>query len=973
MKKIVISFIVLLYACAVFAQSNPLWVNRYNGVGDFSDKWNASAIDASGNIFLVGSSIIKGNDTDIITAKLNANGDTLWVRTYDGNKNGDKGNGIKIDASGNVFIAGTINRSNTDDDVITIKYNSVGDTLWTRIFNNLSVNQDEAAIAVELDASGNVYVTGSSDTDPGAAINDDYLTIKYNTSGVQQWVQTFNGAGNLGDVPVGLGIDNSGNVYVAGKSFNGTNDDYVTIKYNSTGTQAWLQTYDGGANDRAAAMRTDPNGNTYVTGRSKSTNDDYYTIAYNTSGAPLWSAVYDGAGAGNDRPQALACDSNGNVFVTGQSDVDATALINYDYLTIKYNSMGTEIWTVGYNGMGNNNDIPADIAIDVNGNVFVTGKADADATINTNNDYATLKYNSNGIQQWVKTLNGSANLSDAANTIAVDASGNCFVSGLSNESNSQKNGTTVKYNATGVQQWIKYYNAEGDNSDNGSAITVDGSGNSYVAGYTFGNGSERDICVVKINSSGDTLWVKKIDGSAGKTDQANAIAVDASGNVYITGYAKNKITGNDFLTIKFNALGDTVWTRPYNGLGNGTDKATSIFVDAVGNVYVTGSTDNDPSVLSNDDYVTVKYNSAGLKLWAATFNGAANGTDKASGMLVDASGNVFVTGKSFNGTNYDIVTVKYNSAGVQQNSIVYSGGNGDDVPNAIAIDGNSNIYITGQSVAANLLDDCITLKYNSALTQTWLQTFNGTGNKNDRNYAIALDASGNVYVTGETDILTAPLDKNYDCLTIKYNSSGVQQWVKTYNGQANTDDLAAAVAVDGLGNIFITGQAENALSASPNKDYITIKYNALGDTIWTSTYNGSGNGSDGANAMTIDNAGNIYITGSSYSSAGQKDMVTIKYSGIPLSSNELSVNQSQVMVYPNPFSTQASISIASDYKIQSWVLKVYDATGKMVLSQNVINTNQTNVKNTNLSKGVYFYQAVEGARMLGSGEFIITE
>ena len=972
MKKIVTSFIALVYVSTAFAQTNPLWVNRYNGLGDFSDKWNASAFDASGNVFLVGSSVINGNDTDIITAQLNSNGDTLWVRAYDGNKSGDKGNGIKIDALGNVYVVGTINRGNTKDDIITIKYNSVGDTLWTRIFNNISANQDEAAVGIELDASGNVYVTGSSDSDPSAAINDDYLTIKYNTSGVQQWVQTFNGAGNLGDVPVGLGVDNNGNVYVSGKSFNGLDDDFVTNKYSSTGLQLWSQIFNGVANDKPAAMRTDANGNTFVTGRSKSTNDDYYTIAYNSSGVILWSAVYDGAGAGNDRPQALAYDASGNVFVTGQSDVDATALINYDYVTIKYNSTGTEMWTASYNGIGNNNDIPSDIALDINGNVFVTGKADADATISTNNDYATLKYNSTGIQQWVKTFNGSANLSDGANTIAVDASGNCLVSGVSNESTSQKDGTTIKYNSTGVQQWIKYYNAGGDNSDNGSAIAADASGNVYVAGYTFGNGTDLDICVMKINSTGDTAWVRKFDGSAGKTDLAAAIAVDASGAVYITGYAKNTLTGNDYITIKYNSIGDTLWTKKYNGTGNGTDKATALFVDGAGNVYVTGYSDSDPSVASNDNYVTVKYNSTGLQLWASSFNGTANGADRASGIVVDASGNVFVTGKSFNGTNYDMGTVKYNPSGVQQNSIIYSGGNGDDIPYAIAIDANANIYITGQSAATNLFDDCATLKYNSSLTQTWAQTFNGIGNKNDRAYAIAVDGAANVYVTGESDSTTSILEKNYDYVTIKYNSTGVQQWAKTYNGQSNTDDIAAEIALDGSGNVFVTGQSENGTSTFPNKDCATIKYDNAGNLQSSSIYNGTGNGTDGANAMVIDNMGNVYVTGSSFSTTGQKDIITIKYS-FPVGIKEQLNDQSKVLVYPNPFSSQTTISIVVENIIQAWTLNVYDAAGKKVISQNVKNSNQTIIKRNNLSKGLYFYQALDNTQVIGCGNFIITD
>lgn len=974
MKKKLSILTIVLFTHTAFSQINPIWTNQYNGIGDFSDKFNAIALDVFGNIYLTGSTMVAGNSTDIVTAKLNSTGDTLWVRTFDRNNNGDKGSAIKVDASGNVYVLGTVS-SITGNDIITLKYNSVGDTLWTRTYNNISVNQDEAGVAISIDASGNVYVTGNSDSDPSAGINDDFVTIKYNSSGVQQWSKTYNGTGSLGDIPVGVGVDNNGNVYVSGKSFNGGDDDYVTIKYNSIGTQTWLQTYNGGGNDRPAAMQTDAFGNCFITGRSKSANDDYYTIAYNSSGVTLWTALYDGTGGKNDRPVALTYDGNGNVYVTGQSDVDITALaINYDYLTIKYDLNGVQLWATNYNGIGNNSDVPSDIAVDANGNVYITGKADVDAIIITNNDYATVKYNLSGVQQWVKSYNGAANLSDGANAIAVDAAGNCFVTGGSVENSSQKDGTTLKYNATGTQQWINKYNGTGDNSDNGSAIAADASGNVYVAGYTFGNGIDRDICVMKINSIGDTAWVRKYDGSAGKTDQANAIAIDASGNVYITGYAKNTITGNDYITIKYNSIGDTVWTKKYNGTGNGTDKAEAIYVDGSGNVYITGYSDTDPSIASNDNYATIKYNSAGTQLWASFYNGSTNGSDRASGIVVDAAGNVFVTGKSFNGIDYDFATVKYNSSGVQQNIATYSGGNGDDVPNAIAIDASANIYLTGQSVASNLFDDCATIKYNSSLTQTWAQTFNGIGNKNDRAFAIAVDGAGNVYVTGQSDSATSLLIKKYDYITIKYNSTGLQQWAKTYNGQANTSDVAAAIALDGSGNIYVTGQSENGTSTFPNKDYATIKYDNSGNPQWTSIYNGTGNGTDGANAIAV--VGNyVYVTGGSIGLNSQKDIRTLKYDTTPLSISDLKAKNTLVKISPNPFSYTTTISLDIPFETKVLSFQMYNVCGQKVdvsHSFNLINNKaEIKINRNNLMSGIYFYQLISENNLIDTGKIIV--
>ncbi|MBK7254776.1 MAG: SBBP repeat-containing protein [Ignavibacteria bacterium] len=174
---------------------------------------------------------------------------------------------------------------------------------------------------------------------------------------------------------------------------------------------------------------------------------------------------------------------------------------------------------------------------------------------------------------------------------------------------------------------------------------MDGTGNVYVTGYSNGNrdslnSTGLDYATIKYNSSGDSVWVKRYNGSGNFEDIATSIVVDDLGNVYITGYTGSEPT-RDFVTIKYNSSGDSVWVKRYNGPGNSTDQSFSIAVDGSGNVYVTGEIRGSET---SYDYATIKYNSSGDSIWIRKYNGPGNYFDEANSIVVDDSGNVFVTG-----------------------------------------------------------------------------------------------------------------------------------------------------------------------------------------------------------------------------------------------------------------------------------------------------------------------------------------
>ena len=434
--------------------------------------------------------------------------------------------------------------------------------------------------------------------------------------------------------------------------------------------------------------------------------------------APVWSARYNGPDNSGDQAQDIAVDGSGNVYVTGNVGIiDGSGDYNCDYATIKYNTNGKRLWVATYNGPGSNLDEACAIAVDRSGNVYITGSS-RDSGYDW--DYATIKYSTNGKQLWVARYNGPGNGSDYAVAIAVDGSGNVYVTGSSTRSDNTNTTdyATIKYNTNGKQLWVARYD---DGGGDACAIAVDGSGNVYVTGTTgildLKNNYSCDYATIKYNTNGKRLWVAIYNGPGNYYDEPYAIAVDKSGNVYVTGFSYGSGTACDYATIKYNPNGKQLWVARYNGPGNRWDNAYAIAVDGSGNVYVTGSSEGSGPHGDYDygDYATIKYNTNGIQLWVARYNGPAKdpSSDDPNDMALDGSGNVYVTGSiTVSSFDSDYATIKYSPNGKQLWVKRYNGlGNSDDSANAIAVDKSGNVYVTGESFGSGTSYDYLTLKY----------------------------------------------------------------------------------------------------------------------------------------------------------------------------------------------------------------------------------------------------------------------
>jgi hypothetical protein len=401
------------------------------------------------------------------------------------------------------------------------------------------------------------------------------------------------------------------------------------------------------------------------------------------------------------------------------------------------------------------------------------------------------------------------------------------------------------------------------------------------------------------------LWAKRVGGTT--SDAAYGLATDVAGSVFITGFDLGTVDfgggpipnagQHDVFLAKFNSAGAHVWSKGFGSTGNEWGRAVT--VDASANVFITGffqgtvnfGGSNLVSNAGTSDVFLAKYDNSGIHLWSQRFGGA-NIEDGLS-LATDASGNVFLTGyfegtANFGGSNLisaggeDVYLAKYNSSGVHQWSQRF-GSTLDDIGKDVAVDASGNVVITGTFqnsvnfggflLASAGSTDVFVAKYNSNGVHQWSQRFGGTSA--DAGASIATDAASNVIITGffPTTInfggSTLTSAASTDIFLAKLNSGGTHQWSESFAGSGADSPLG--VAVDASSNIAITGYISavasgtlnlggSTLIAAGSDDIFLGKYDSSGAHLWSMSFGTAGD--EEANAVATDPSGNVLMSGS---------------------------------------------------------------------------------------------------------------
>jgi len=542
--------------------------------------------------------------------------------------------------------------------------------------------------------------------------------------------------------------------------------------------------------------------------------------------------------------------------------------------------------------------------------------------------------------------------------------------------------------AQNVRAWGTFYTGTGqvwpNGEERGNSCITDAAGNVYMVGFTssnsgiatvgahqtlyaggpivFGTGGY-DAFLVKFNSSGVRQWATYYGGS--QDDMGISCAVDASGNVYMIGSTSStsgiatagahETTINDGFLVKFNSNGVRQWGTYFAGNGN------ACTTDASGNIYIVGLTNSTSGIATagahqtvmsgSGDAFLVKFNSSGVKQWGTYFGGTssgASGMEKGLSCATDALGNVYMVGQTPS-------TSGIATTGAHQT--IYGGGS----------------------------CDAFLVKFNSSGAMQWGTYYGGAGV--DIGYSCAKDASGNVFLAGDTQQEFVPASSGMttigahqsaygggysDGFLVKFDSNGLRQWGTYYGGSLL--DVSFSCATDASGNVYMSGNTQSSAGIATSGAHQTTVNDAFLVSFNSSGVRQSGTYYGGIkNVCTSDASGNVYMAGYTQSNSGiatagahqtangnngYSDAFLVKFSGISVGINE-TINDKLFSIYPNP--TQSIVNVKADTKLIGAVYNTYDNTGKVVLSGK-INTENTSVDLEKLAAGIYLFSIGENVK-----------
>ncbi len=493
------------------------------------------------------------------------------------------------------------------------------------------------------------------------------------------------------------------------------------------------------------------------------------------------------------------------------------------------------------------------------------------------------------------------------------------------------------------------YDCSSTSADIGYKVVFDKDYNIYTIGWGSCLPTGWDILLVKYTCLSSSPFINQLCN--GKSGQVYVLKPEAGGTdgnyIYVVGYIGQAAQSNNIITVKFNPSCGTEWVKIYDGAFHGGDRGYGIDVDASGYVYVTGRTD----IGGQQKVIILKYTPSGDTVWTRTYTGAeSRAFDQAQAVRVDNQGNIFVSGSSgASQSNTDYLTLAYDNNGNFLWAKRYSGsGNSDDKVVNMAIDNAGNVFVTGYFTKTGPTIDIATLKYQASNGNLLDSAFYGGIATTDQPTAMVL-RNNYLYVIGFTDVGLKQF------VTIKYDLNLDAIWTKTY-GHATTNCIPYSVFVNATTeNIYVSGEGKAPAGTGTDADFLTLKYSPGGAlTIFPPFSVDAGKDDKAYSIIASPNDTNFYVTGYSVHGSNDTTLYTVRYSvnqncgnctalpGIKKISGEIPVIYSLYQNYPNPFNP--STSIRFDIPVQSFVkITVYDVLGKEI----------TILVNEKLDAGIY--------------------
>jgi hypothetical protein len=460
-------------------------------------------------------------------------------------------------------------------------------------------------------------------------------------------------------------------------------------------------------------------------------------------------------------------------------------------------------WAERFNGPANHNDWHPLMTLDSQGNLYIA--ADTKSTTPgptygveaVNTDIVTIKYDPNGAQLWAAIFNGAGQYIDTPKDIAVDSSGNVFVTGSSWNGRVSDGGkdydfVTIKYNANGARQWVRYYNSTQSlrPQDQAFALDLDQAGNVYVTGGSFYNGVNdwlvMQFTTIKYDTQGTQLWVRNFDAEDHAGAMPNDVKVDAAGNLFVGGIYNYHTPANtyesNFVMLKYDASGNLLKQARYDTPGDNyadNDRADRMHLDKQGNVYLLGDSfpDSISETYTRMDVVLMKFAGDGSLVWARKYTQPGQTDERGYGLVADSAGNVYVTGAT-DDKKYFIATfaIKYDAAGrLLWNRVLDLSKDDSDFAIGLVLDPsetNVQLGVVALNDVSNMHYDYTVVKYLADGTLASVNRYDNPEHSDDALCQIAIDAAGNTYLTGF--MRTAPGTTSlFDLLTVKIDAPDV--------------------------------------------------------------------------------------------------------------------------------------------------------------------------------------------------------